>query len=886
LLIAGDVTWQNPLIGDWNAGLNWSGMQPPGSGDRAILNNGGTATITATPLSAVNEVDVGESGSPLLTSTITHSAGTLTINNLLVLGLGFVGPGAYNQLGGTLNMVPVVNGSVTQGLVLGQDAATTGTYTFSGGTLNASMAGGDCYIGLFGSGTFTQSGTSAANFQASATDSSALYIGDGSSGVGQYNLGGAATLHAFHQEEIGYFGQGTFMQTGGTHTVDQYLIIADQSQSTGTYSLQAGTLNANSNLIVGLDGNGTFTQTGGIVNVTEALDIKGGAGTGTYNLKGGALRVVTGVSASKGFIYSGGGGGTFNFTGGSLRVLTFSTGTNLLQNATDNASTLDVTANDTTIYGGYDLNGSTKGASLVVGNGHALAVQGELSIQGGSVTLTQSGGSIGVSSYFDIANSTANGTYNLSGGSVSFGTGGFNVADQGGTGILNLSGTGTVMASAADDIFVANGASASGTVNQTGGLLQIRSGGTLHLTNSASAVAVYKLKGGTLDAGGGTISRGTGNGLFSFTGGTLKAATIAADMLDIVQDATDASSTLDATANSTTVNVNYTAAVSSGTNVATINVGAGQSLTTAAGKALVFGNQSQLQGTGAISGGVGSSLGYGSNLDGMFAGTIGGSMAVAKSGMSTLTLSGANSYLGGTIVSGGTLATTASGSLGDASGGLSINSVGGGATVLILANNQTVGSLSGTVSGAGSTATLNIAAGATLRVNQLAATSFGGATANSGTLDKAGSGPLRVGAIDGNGSVVVEAGSSLTANHIIQSALAISGTAGSIGQVVIAASDASGNSLAAGQLAAGSIVSDSLAPTGPFGTSAPRETGLIGSEAMGLNDIPELTVDTMSSAVRAEATSAVPEPSSLLLTVLALVLAISSRIRFPRSNSI
>jgi autotransporter-associated beta strand protein len=834
----------------------------------------------------VAEVDVGESGSALLTSTISHSAGTLTVNNLLVLGLGFVGPGVYSQSGGTLNIVPVVNGSVTQGLVLGQDANSTGSYTLSGGTLNASMAGGDCYVGLFGSGTFTQSGTSTTNFQANAMDSSALYIGDGFGGVGQYNLGGAATLHEYHKEEIGYFGQGAFTQSGGTHTVEQSLIVADQPQSTGTYSLQAGTLNANSYLIVGLDGNGTFTQTGGTANVTEALDIQGSAGTGTYSFKGGSLRVVTGVLGGGGLIYSGGGGGTFNFTGGSLKVQGYAIAGNLIQNATDNPSTLDVTTNDTTIYGGYDLNGGTKGASLAVGNGHALAVQGELSVQGGTVTLTQSGGSIVVSSYFDVANSTANGTYNLSGGSVNFGTGGFNVADQGGAGTLNLSGSGTVIASATDDVFVANGASASGTVNQTGGLLQVRTAGTLHLTNSATALGVYNLKGGTLDAGGGTIARGPGNGLLSFTGGTLKAATIAADMLDIVQDATDAPSTLDATGNSTTVNVNYTAAVSSGTNVATINVGAGQSLTMAAGKALILGNQSQLQGAGIITGGVGSSLGYGSNLNGTFAGTIGGSMAVAKSGASTLTLSAANTYSGGTIVSGGTLATTATGSLGDASGGLSINSVGGGATVLNLGNNQTVGSLSGTVSGAGSTATLNIAAGAMLRVNQTVATSFGGATVNSGTLDKAGSGPLRVGPIDGTGSVVVEAGSSLTANHIIQSALAISGTAGSIGQVVIAASDASGNSLTASGEPAGSVMADALASTEPFGTGASSETAATGADATRLDKTPQLNVALTSSGAHVGASSAVPEPSSLLLAIFALALAISLRIRFPRGNSI
>jgi fibronectin-binding autotransporter adhesin len=883
-----DITWQVTGTGDWNIPSNWSiQTRVPAAGDTARLNNGGTATISSSP-PAVDNVDVGQSGSASLTTTVSQSAGALTINNLLVLGLGSAGPGVYTQSGGTANLVPSANTAANQGMWIGEDTGTSGSYTLSSGTLNACVAGSDCYVGVLGSGTVTQSGNSLASFQSNATDASGLYIGFEQGGVGQYNLAGAATLHAYHQEEIGYAGNGTFTQTGGTHTVEQTLTIADQSSSTSSYSLQGGTLNANSSILVGLDGNGAFTQSGGTANVAEGLDIQADAGTGVYNLKGGSLNVVAGTSTTAGWIYSGGTGGAFNFTGGTLKVLNYITGNNLTQNATDSASTLDVTGNDTTISAGYDLNGGTKGASLVVGNGHTLAVQGELSVQGGTVTLTQSGGAINVSSNFDIANGTANGTFKLSGGSVSFGAGGFNVADQGGTGTLNLSGSGTITASATDDVFVANGAGAAGTVNQTGGTLQVRSGGTLHLTNSATAVGVYHLKGGTLDAGGATIARGPGNGQLSFTGGNLKAATIAADMFDVIQDATDAASTLDATGNSTTINVNYTAAVSSGANVATINVGAGQSITMAAGKALIFGNQSRLQGSGTLSGGAAGSVVYGSNLSGMFTGTVSGWLALAKSGASTLTLSGANSYTGGTAVSGGTLATTASGSLGASSGSLSINSVDGGATVLNLGNNQTVGSLSGTVSGPGSTATLNIAAGSTLTVNQSAATSFGGATVNSGTLDKAGSGPLQVAAIDGSGTVIVEAGSSLTANHIIQMALIIGGASGSPGQAVVAPSDASGNSLAAASnpesaIPAGLIVADSLAP---FGVSDSSEPSAIGTNGTLPDNIPEFAADSTSNWVPGASSSAVPEPPSLALAALAIVLVIAPRIRFASRNAL
>ena len=53
----------------------------------------------------------------------------------------------------------------------------------------------------------------------------------------------------------------------------------------------------------------------------------------------------------------------------------------------------------------------------------------------------------------------------------------------------------------------------------------------------------------------------------------------------------------------------------------------------------------------------------------------------------------------------------------------------------------------------------------------------------------------QVGNIDGAGTTQVNAGSDLTANHIVQSALVIGGTAASFGSVTIAASDADGNPL-------------------------------------------------------------------------------------------
>ncbi len=741
---ATDFLWNAVLPADWNTATNWSPpTSVPGGGgnsaDTATILNGGTATITASP-PAIAEIDLGESGSSLLTNTVNHSAGTVTVNNALALGLLLPGAGVYNQSGGIVDIGAAGAGG---SLIIGEDAGTGGTYNLTGGTLNASIAGQDSYIGESGSGTVTQSGNSVANFQQNApADGSALYLGFLSGSTGQYTLGGTATLHAFHDEYIGLQGNGTFTQTGGTHTIERVLDMADQPTSTSSYSMQGGTLTVKSSVLVGSSGHATFTESGGTVNAGDDLDIAAFSGSGVYNLRGGTLNVNGGPSGSgSGLIFSAAGIGTFNFTGGTLRVREYSLSGNLAQSASTAASTLDATANDTAIDVPYTLNGAGNGASLLVGNNHLLTVHGQLSVLGGAVTITQTSGAISADDFISIANGTANGTFNLSGGTVSFGTLGFSVADQGGTGILNLSGTGTINASATDDVYVGKSLNAVGTANQTGGALHIRSGGALYLTNAATASGTYNLKGGLLDASSGTITKGAGNGTLNVTGGTLRVATIAADMLDITQDAKDAASTLDVTSNSSTVNVNYTAAVSAGPNIATINVGSGQSLSMASGKSLTFGNQSMLQGAGNITGGAGAGFVYGSNLSSVFSGTIGGSMLVAKTGAGILTLSGPNAC---TVVSGGTLATTAAGSLGAATGSLTINAVGGGGSTLNLGNNQTVSSLSGTLSGVGSTATLNITAGASLTVNQPGVTSFAGTLANSGLFTKTGGGALEI----------------------------------------------------------------------------------------------------------------------------------------------
>src|SRR5205823_1748361 len=99
-------------------------------------------------------------------------------------------------------------------------------------------------------------------------------------------------------------------------------------------------------------------------------------------------------------------------------------------------------------------------------------------------------------------------------------------------------------------------------------------------------------------------------------------------------------------------------------------------------------------------------------------GIISGGGAVRKLGGGTVTLTGANTYTGGTDVAVGTLTVSGSGTLGANTGSLEVDSISSSVpTVLNLNVNQTVGSLQGNVISGGS-ATINIASGKTLTSNQ------------------------------------------------------------------------------------------------------------------------------------------------------------------------
>ena len=112
---------------------------------------------------------------------------------------------------------------------------------------------------------------------------------------------------------------------------------------------------------------------------------------------------------------------------------------------------------------------------------------------------------------------------------------------------------------------------------------------------------------------------------------------------------------------------------------------------------------------------------------------------------------------------------------------------------------------------------------------------------------------------------MIDDGSDLTANHIIQNALIIGGAARSPGLVTIDASDASGNPLAA---TSGFAPPSSLEPGEPFAAGSLSSLNLPPSSGASANG-SALGSDTLDSS-NLGGSSAVPEPTTLLLPLLGL----------------
>ncbi|HEV2971098.1 MAG TPA: hypothetical protein VGY55_14085 [Pirellulales bacterium] len=864
------------------------------SGTGTFTQNGGTNSFTSTNGQLYLGFNASSSG------TYVMNSGILSMNTTTgeeIIGWGSNSTAIFTQSGGT---------NSTSLVIVSQGSGSSGTYNLHGGTLTAGLE----LVGSHGTGTFNQDG--------GANNPSQLSVGsEAFTSAGAYNLsGGTLNCGALF---VGYYsGPGTFTQTGGVVNVLGSLGIGP---APGAYNLSGGIVNIAGGLY--LIGNpALFNWTAGTVNFTTdvTFDSNGTAGPTTGNAFGAALSLGAGQTLMVTGNETLGGVGPFSLTlgaGGAHYV----TGTLTLSPT----GTIEQDAGSTLYAAMFTQAGGTVNGTLQnqgVFNYQSGAFNGKLRNQGtvslgpnftaasgieNDTSMTVAAGQIVTANGDGLDNL---GLLTFNGGTVA-GTGPlvneFGGTIQGrGTVASPLANFGTLSASGVmalsggitnDGLVQGNGNITGAFANNADGAISVAAGNSLSITGAWTNNGVIALSDGTARLGGGAIANHS-----------------ALQGLGIVNSAVANTGTIEALGGT----LSFGGALTNP---------AGGMLTAGSGaKLLVTGGLATNAGIVNLTGGTFDNNGHPLNNTGQISG-----WGIFRTGGTGLDNNGSITFSGGV--------TTVNGPVTDENGktivvaynpaiftGLVTNN-GGGTFNIVSTTAVFAGGSSGTFGGTftnnansafsegGSGAlevdgvpTLNTASSlavndsSTLRFKATSGVATIGAgvaaTVNNGaTLELAGSesalsnGPNRVnitnrstapagilvsgthqqvGNIDGSGTTQVDAGSDLAANHIVQSALAIGGTSGSPALVTIDASDANGNPL---DEPSGFALADSLTPSGPFGAGVISSANLSSIAA----DSTDLAVPAASNSVGTGNASQVPEPSTLLLALIAVLGVISTQ---------
>jgi autotransporter-associated beta strand protein len=714
---AGSVTvTQNLTLGSGGGVIDTSGHNDTVggviSGSGALTKTGlGALTLTgANSYTGATDVSVGVLQAGATAAFSSSSAVTVETGATLDLN-------SYNQAIGSL--------AGAGGVTLGSATLTTGgdgTSTLFSGTITGGSSSG---LVKTGSGVFSLTGDNSGFSGAVGVNGGDLNI------IAANNLGDSSSTNI------------VTLSSGGALQFGAASVTVTQNLTLGTGGGVIDTNGHNDGVSGVISGSGALTKTGlGTLTLTGANDYTGATEVGAGTLQAGAMNTF---SSSSAVTVDNGATLDLHSYGQTIGSLAGAGGVTL------GSATLTAGGNGTsTLFSGAITGGSASG--VVKTGAGTLSLTGDNS--GFSGALGVNGGDLNIIAANNLGDSSATNVVTLSsGGALQFGAGGVTVTQN-----LTLgAGGGAIDTNGHND-------SVSGVISGSGNLTKIGLG-TLTLTGANSYTGATDVSVGTLQAGA-TDSFSSGSAITVDTGATLDLNSYdqAIGSLAGAGGVTLGSATLTAGGNGTSTlfsgtltggsasgltktgsgvfsltgdNSGFSGAV--GINGGDLNIIAANNLgdssatnvvTLSSGGALQFGAGSVTVTQNLILGSGGGAVDTNGHNDSV-GGVISGSGALTKTGLGTLTLTGANDYSGATDVSVGTLQAGAT----DTFSSGSAVTVETGAILDLNNYSQAIGSLAGAGGVTLGSATLTAGGDNT-------STTFSGGISGSGALVKTGTGTL------------------------------------------------------------------------------------------------------------------------------------------------
>jgi T5SS/PEP-CTERM-associated repeat protein len=515
------TSWTNPGTGNWATASNWSAGVPLGYSNDGLINNGGTAQITATDEIA-GTVILGQNAATSGTLKIFSLAGfpgSLYLGNDIEVGRAGTG---------TLTLSGISSLSSDYGFIA-TELGSTGTVTLTGA--NADWYTNIMHVGAGGAGTLTVTGGANAG-------TGLAIIGSNSTAVGTATVTGTNSKWGIKGAmTVGYDGTGSLLITSGGSVAllvtdfgntDYTARIGRSINSNGAVTVTgAGSswiLESGASLFVGVAGTGTLTiaDHGTVLAHQISINPLSTLNIGSYSLSGLAAAGTLGAAgiADNGLLQ-------FDHND-AITVATSITGSGQIRQIGPGTTTV---ANAPTFTGAFAtdaglliLPGPLVGSAYTANNGGTLRFDG--STLGGKTIRANAGGTV------EYEHATVNGGFLRGSGThaiIGGGTSAFNgvttfnstVIVQDGAAKFDNSINGGVLTSNAALAFdgVANAASGAITVNSTLATIDFTNNGVVTVNDGGT---ISNLEGNLVGGGGSRTTVNPGGAINLEGGATLE----------------------------------------------------------------------------------------------------------------------------------------------------------------------------------------------------------------------------------------------------------------------------------------------------------------------------------------------------------------------------